>query len=216
MALDATPQYTIRATLADADLAQFAKENITGRQNLKGQVVATIDLGGTGRSKDTLRGDGKIRLRDAEIYELPIMVALLKILSVRAPDTTAFTKCDVDFHLQGDHVVLERINFSGDAISLMGQGQMNFDRQINLTFHSMVGDADVQLPFVRSFFGQASQQIMQIEVDGTVDQPITHSKAFPGVSQVFQQMKEDMQGPATPPANYPKTSKRPQDRPQLR
>ena len=84
VALDATPQYTLRATLADGDLAQFAKENISGQQDLKGQVVATIDLGGTGRSKDTLRGDGKIRLRDAEIYELPIMVALLKILSVSA------------------------------------------------------------------------------------------------------------------------------------
>ncbi len=191
--LGATTQYTLRASLADADLGQFAKENVTGRQRLDGKVMANVELQGTGRSTRTLRGGGSIRLHDADIYELPVMVALLKILNMREPDTTAFTRSDIDFRIQGEHILLDRINFSGDAISLLGLGQMNFDHQINLTFHSIVGRTEHQVPILRNVLGEASQQIMQIRVEGTIDNPTTRSEAFPRVSQAIQKLQADLQ-----------------------
>jgi hypothetical protein len=197
--LGAAPQYTLRANLTDADLAQFAKENVSGRQRLDGKVVANVELQGTGRNTHSMRGAGGIRLHDADIYELPVMVALLKILNMREPDTTAFTRSDIDFRIQGEHVLLDRINFSGDAISLLGMGQMNFDRQINLTFHSIVGRTEHQVPILRSVLGEASQQIMQIRVEGTVDNPTTRSEAFPRVSQAIQKLQADFQKKPDPP-----------------
>jgi hypothetical protein len=191
--LGSTPQYTVRASLTDADLGQFAKENVSGRQRLDGKVVANVELQGTGRSTRTLRGAGSIRLHDADIYELPVMVSLLKILNMREPDTTAFTRSDIDFRIQGEHVLLDRINFSGDAISLLGMGQLNFDRQVNLTFHSIVGRTEHQVPILRNVLGEASQQIMQIHVEGTIDHPTTRSEAFPRVSQAIQKLQADLQ-----------------------
>jgi hypothetical protein len=185
--------------MADSDLAQFAKENVRGRQRLNGKVQANVELQGTGRSLHALRGGGSIRLRDADIYELPVMVALLKIINMREPDTTAFTRSDIDFRIQGEHVLLDRINFSGDAISLLGLGQMNFDRQINLTFHSIVGRTEHQVPILRSVLGEASQQIMQIRVEGTIDNPTTRSEAFPRVSQAIQRLQADFQKNRDPP-----------------
>ncbi len=202
--LGGSPQYMLRASLTDADLGQFAKENVSGQQRLNGKVVANVELQGTGRNTHTLRGAGGIRLHDADIYELPVMVAMLKILNMREPDTTAFTRSDIDFRIQGEHVLLDRINFSGDAISLLGMGQMNFDRQIDLTFHSIVGRTEHQVPILRSVLGEASQQIMQIHVAGTIDNPTTRSEAFPRVSQAIQKLQADFQksreqsGPALP------------------
>ncbi len=205
--LGASPQYTLRASLTDADLGQFAKENVSGRQRLNGKVLANVELQGTGRNTHTIRGAGGIRLHDADIYELPVMVALLKILNMREPDTTAFTRSDIDFRIQGEHVLLDRINFSGDAISLLGMGQMNFDRQINLTFHSIVGRTEHQVPILRSVLGEASQQIMQIRVEGTVDNPTTRSEAFPRVSQAIQKLQADLQKNRDPqPLPPPPTS----------
>jgi hypothetical protein len=212
VALGTAPQYDLRATLTDADLAQFAKENVSGRQRLNGKVVASVSLSGSPRDRDTLKGQGSIRLRDADIYELPIMVSLLKILSGRVPDSTAFTKSNVDFHIQGEHVLLDNVTLSGDAVSLYGTGQMNFERQINLTFHSLGGNDDYRPALLRKVMGGASQQIMQIHVEGTLDHPVTRSEAFPVVNQALHQWQEEMQKAreqAPPSAPIPQTGSLP-------
>jgi AsmA-like C-terminal region len=199
VSLGTAPQYALQATLTDGDLAQFAKENVSGRQRLNGKVVATVGLQGSPRDRDTLKGGGSIRLTDADIYELPIMVALLKILSLHVPDSTAFTKSTIDFRVQGEHILLDHVALSGDAVSLFGQGQMNFDRQINLTFHSLGGREEFQLPMLRTVLGHASRQIMQIHVEGTLDHPITRGEAFPGVSHAIHLWQEEIQKTREPP-----------------
>ncbi len=191
--LGATQQCVLKAQLFDADMAQFARENLIGRQQLNGKVQANLDLAGTTRGTHTLGGSGSIRLRDADIYELPLMVALLKILSVKPPDVTAFSRSDIDFRVQGEHVLFDRINFNGDAISLIGQGQLNLDMQTNLTFHAMVGRDEFQVPILRNVLGEASQQLMQIHVEGTLDNPVMRKEAFPGFSQALQQLQADLQ-----------------------
>ncbi len=198
-----TPQFHLRANLTDADLAQFAKENLTGQQQLKGKVSAVVQLQGNAKGPRTFVGDGNLRLYEADIYELPAMVQLLKILSVRSPDKTAFTQGDIDFRIQGEYILLDLINFNGDAISLLGRGQMNLDTQINLTFRAIVGRGDWQLPVLRNMLANTSEQIMQIHVDGTVDHPAIRREAFPGVNQALQQLQADLQNPGPPPATAP-------------
>ncbi len=80
---------------------------------------------------------------------------------------------------------------------------MNFDRQINLTFHSLGGRDEYQLPVLRTVLGQASRQIMQIHVEGTLDHPITRGEAFPGVSHAIHLWQEEMQKPHEPLPNVP-------------
>jgi hypothetical protein len=186
-------QYYLRASLTKADLAQVAKEQINGRQKLRGELMADVELQGTGKGAHTLAGGGNVRLRNADIYELPMMVSLLKILSVRQPDSTAFTKSDIEFRLQGEHILFSKIDFLGDAVSLVGQGQMNLEKQVDLTFQAVVGPGDWQLPILRSVMREASGQIMEIHLEGPADNPNMRSQAFPGVSQALQQLQADMQ-----------------------
>ncbi len=198
-----SPQFHLRASLSDGDLAQFAQEHLVGEQTLKGKVLANLQLQGNNKGAKSLLGDGVIRLHDADVYELPAMVQLLKILSVRAPDKTAFTQSDIDFRIQGDYVIFDRINFKGDAVSLLGRGQMNLDTQVNLTFRAEIGRGDWQLPVVRTVLSEASNQVMQIHVDGTLDRPNIRREAFPGVNQALQQLQADLQNPDAPPPAAP-------------
>ncbi len=122
-------------------MARFCTEAIPGRQSLKGRIEAGVDLSGTAAGLHTLRGKGEIKLHDADIYRLPVLVALLKVLNFKPPDNSAFTTSDIKFQLDGEHVLLNNIEFSGDAISLLGKGEMNLNTDINLTLHSLVGAA---------------------------------------------------------------------------
>ncbi len=175
---------------------------MTSHQKLDGKILANIDLHGRRRA-DSLFGSGNIHLSDANVYELPVMVSLLKIIRAKAPDTTAFTECDVAFDVRGEHIVLKRINLNGDAINLMGQGALKLDGQtnpINLQFHTMVGRGNV--PLLSGILSEASQQIMSIEVTGTIDHPITRTQAFPGANQALQQLQADPNKPTPlPPAD---------------
>ncbi|MEX2187635.1 MAG: hypothetical protein WD875_12605 [Pirellulales bacterium] len=185
------PTFWLAAQLANGDVRQYALEMIPGRQNVAGKFNASTQLWG-GEGLHTLRGEGRIRLREADVYQLPVMVAMLKVLSVRAPDANAFTDGDIDYRVEGNHVYLDRINVKGDAISLLGKGEANFDRQIKLNFYTVVGRDEFQLPIVRPLLGEASRQMMQIRVDGSLDNPQVKPEAFPGAKLFLQQVQEDL------------------------
>jgi hypothetical protein len=189
LAPGARPRYGLQVTLVDADLAAAARELLLNRQNLRGRLQGTLALSGAGHSRNTWSGRGNIHLRDANVYELPVMISMLKILSVRAPDPNAFSKSDVDFHIQGEHVYFEKINFTGDAISLLGKGEMNFEGETRMTFTPVVGRAEVGIPILRNLFTGASQQLMVIHVGGNIQNPDIRKEAMPGVNQALQNLQ---------------------------
>ena len=192
------PRYGLRGSLAGADLARCAAEIAPGQQRLRGKIAAAVEVTGSGRSTNALSGRGTIRLRDADVYELPVMISLLKLLSVRAPDQNAFSSSDIEFRIGGEHLYFDRIDFSGDAISLRGKGEMDFQQAIRMTFYTVVGRGDLNLPVLKEVFKGASQQILQIHVDGTLRNPEVKKDPFPGVNQALQQLGGDPPQPESP------------------
>jgi AsmA-like C-terminal region/Domain of Unknown Function (DUF748) len=206
VALDDTPHYAVQAKLNNVDVNRFCTESVPGRQKLKGNVDASIRLTGSAAGLHTLNGDGQLQLTNADIYELPVMVALLKVLNLKRPDTNAFTKSDVAFHIDGEHVILKNIEFSGDAISLVGDGEANLNTDINLKLQPIVGRSDLQLPAWKRLMGAASEQIMQIHVTGTLADPHPKREALPTINHALQTLQTDMQPQnrtLPPPPNTP-------------
>ncbi len=193
VSLEETPRYSAQVAIAEADLARFCTEAIPGRQSLKGRIEAGVDLSGSAAGLHTLRGKGEIKLHDADIYRLPVLVALLKVLNFKPPDNSAFTTSDIKFQLDGEHVLLNNIEFSGDAISLLGKGEMNLNTDISLTLHSLVGRSDLELPVFKRMMGGASEQIMQIKITGTLADPKAKREAFPKITEALQSIQGGMQ-----------------------
>ena len=184
--LETDPRYFVHAELTGADLARCGQEALAGEHHLSGQVTANIDLSGIGRGTHNLRGNGSIAVDNAVLYELPVMVALLKTFRGRAPDTNAFNTADLDFRMEGEHVYLNNIVCLGDAINLRGAGELNWDHTVKLTFYPIVGRDEARLPVVDRLLGRASQQIVLIHVDGSLDAPETRTEPFPALAQALQ------------------------------
>jgi hypothetical protein len=193
-----TPRYLLQATLTGGDLDVFAREQLAGKQRLRGKVGAGLVLSGNGASLHSMTGGGEIRLSDADIYELPFMVRLLSILSVRMPDKSGFTNSTVQFAVTGEILELKKIEFSGDAISLIGNGEMNLNCDVQATLAAIVGRSDWQLQMFKNVMGQASKQFMQIRVDGNLADPQIHREAFPAFNQALEQLQAGMQPRAQP------------------
>ncbi len=202
--LGPVPRWGLHATLDQADLARCAQEVLTGEHSLQGRLQAALDLRGAGSSTNAMVGHGAIRLDSADVYELPLMIALLKILSIRSPDRNAFSKSDIRFRVEGQHIYFDQIDFSGDAISLLGKGEMDFQQNVRMTFHAIVGRGDLDLPVLKQVLGGASQQIMLIHVTGTMQQPETRREAFPAVNKALQQLQTDLHGKPEPVGWWPR------------
>jgi hypothetical protein len=180
----ASQRFELNATLSDADLRRLAQQWVPGRQNLTGTMLASVSLRGQGRSLNALGGHGSVQLRNADIYELPVMIAMLKILSVRSPDRTAFSESHADFVVQGPHLYFDPITFTGDAVSLEGKGEMDFQAVLHLQFRARLGRNQLNLPLIKDVLGGASEQIMTIHVDGPLQDPVTTKVAFPALRQL--------------------------------
>jgi AsmA-like C-terminal region len=191
------PSYHVDVSAGGVDLRRITSERLGGPRDLTGTVSGKLSLDGAGKSTYALAGAGELHIVDANIYKLPVLVALLKVLSNRSPDTTAFDRCDAQFDIHGEQIHFAHLNLLGDALSLYGRGDTSFDRNLNLEFYSMVGPGGFTLPLLSSMAGQASKQILQLKVDGSIDNPQIHREAFPAVNQVLQQIQAELQ-PATP------------------
>lgn len=214
--LGGAPHYNLQARLSGADLALCAKETMAGQHRLKGKVFASVGLRGTGRSLNSMQGRGEIKLREADVYELPLMISLLKLLSIREPDSNAFSEGDMRFYIGGNHVYFNPINFSGDAISLRGNGEMDFQSNVNLKFYTVVGRDKWRVPVISPVLSGASQQALVINVTGPLSNPHMTRDILPLAKEALQQLQADLRGmnilpppsegnqpPAAPPSNQP-------------
>jgi hypothetical protein len=194
--LGGTPRFVLHATLSQGDLARLAQEVLPGRQNLQGDIFAEVELHGTGRSLNLLGGYGKIQTHRAYVYDLPVMAALVKFVRIHPPDRNAVASSDVDFRIEGNHIYLDPITLSGDAMGLVGKGEMNFQGDIRLTFHTKVGRGNLNVPVLKQVFGSASQQLLLVHVGGTLQNPEISNEPFPGLNRALQQLQgERPEGP---------------------
>jgi hypothetical protein len=184
--------FLVQASLVNGDLKRIAQETTGERRALSGKVIGQIRLGGTSHGAHTWRGEGLIRLRDADIYQLPVMVSLLKVLRLQPPDATAFTNSNIDFHVAGEHLYFDRIDFTGDAISLWGSGEMSLERQLALKLFVQVGRGDAPIPIVGDLvsrvFREAGRNLLLIHVTGPLESPDLRPETFPGLNEMFEQM----------------------------
>ena len=97
---------------------------------------------------------------------------------IRPPDQNAFRDATIKYRIEGEHIYFDSIDFfRGDAIGLHGHGEMDFQSQIRLTFSPKVGRGELALPLVNEILRGASEQLMEIHVDGTLQDPKTRSRA---------------------------------------
>jgi hypothetical protein len=195
--------FAVAASLTDADLQRLSGDVLPGAaapdgdaRRFSGRVSGSVELSGLRAGTHSLAGRGQVRLRDATIYELPLVVALLKVLRVKAPDRNAFGSSLVDFRIEGPHAYLDTIELSGDAISLVGTGEVDFDTNVKMVFRSIMGDSQQQLPAMKRVLGGASGQFMLIHVDGTLAQPELSTEAFPTLAAALQKLQAQQRNAA--------------------
>lgn len=177
--------------------------SLTGNDQLKGKMYGAVTLSGTDSSLHALRGKGEFHLVDADIYRLSIMASLLKILSLKEVNDTGFSSSDMKFRIEGNHIYFDQIDFYGDAFSLIGKGEMDFQSRVKLVFYSVMGRNDKKIPIISPLLHATGRQMLLISIKGPVQNPQISQQPLPGLNMAIQQMENEW----TPPAILPQSSR---------
>jgi len=187
--------YFVQAALTDGSLSEFATETAMQHHDFSGRAYAGIQLRGNASGSHSTRGNGNISLRDARIYEVPVILALLNVLRIKEPDRTAFDQGEMKFTVNGENIDFQKIELNGDALSLIGKGTVNLDSAVDLDFYTTMGRNRWFIPVLTKLYHASSKQVWWVEVDGSLAAPKTKHQVLPGLNEslkkLFPEFAED-------------------------
>lgn len=169
--LGSETSYTVVMTMRDALLERYAELYLPNQHDLRGIMTGEAELSGRGNSTRNLTGRGQLLIRPAALYQLPVMLAVVKQLNGGSPNNTAFDEAQAFFKIANNQFEFDQVDLKGAALNLKGFGRVRFDRRISFDFFSSVPRARAPLAILQQVVGQATVGWMGVEVRGTLDNP---------------------------------------------
>lgn len=165
-------RYQVR--LVEANLKDCLLDLGEPNPQTNGNLWVQCDLVGSFTNMSSMEGKGNVWLRNANLYQLPIMIRLFNLLSVR-PDQSAFDAVDIRFGIDGDRIPIEELSLDGNLVSLRGSGWVNMRRALHLNLDANVSRRTIVGAVMRPLQGEYPSHLFRIEVTGTTNDPIVRS-----------------------------------------
>ena len=196
--------FAVNMSLQNAKLASVLSELQQAKGELQtdtvGNLSAQMYLEGILGTKELLRGNGKAVLSGAKMYELPLLVQLLNVVSITPTEEAAFTNGEAVFNLNEDLIVFEDLKLWGSLIALHGSGMLDGRQDLNLRFDTRVSPRNI-FTRVLSPLGDQPYTLWTIDVNGPLNDPKVKGRTLEGVGNTFQQIIGRVNGTITGPGD---------------
>jgi hypothetical protein len=189
--LGPTLHYELNLTAMQVKLEEFGKYNLgASGSEFSGQAKARLYLRGTGTEVSGLEGHGSVDVPSGKMYDLPVLLDLLKVLGLRPLDRTAFEEAHASFSIKGPRVLVSQLDLFGNAISLSGQGELDLDTNaVQLDFYAVWGRIMQMLPsMLRPLPPALAQQLLKIKVRGKLDNVVCTKEPVPGLVEPLERL----------------------------
>jgi hypothetical protein len=123
-------RYQVWLTVNSAQLEEVARHYKLGTDaDLKGIAQAQIEINNykwdQKAGRYAVEGAGKIDVPTGRMYNLPILLELVKVFKLQAPDKTAFEEAHAVFRVQGDRIKVDQLDLIGKAVCVGGSGELD-------------------------------------------------------------------------------------------
>ena len=152
----------------------------SGSTALLGATVSLQGVPGRSASRD---GRGAIDVRNAKMYELPLIIAMLHLLNLSLPRTDAFDQAAADFLVNGEMIQFEGIRFKSPSLEVSGTGTMAITSQeldLNMDIRNPGG---IKLGPLTDLIDRLRNELIQIHVGGTPAKPQASFRSLQGIKK---------------------------------
>jgi hypothetical protein len=159
--------YSLNVVLKNADM-----RTVTGQaQDIRGQLSASLALEGEWVDTSTRRGRGDATVSGKNIYQIPLLLGLWDVTNLSLPALSPFSEGTARYSVDGQRITFEQIQMRSNTMVMGGSGWLDFgSKQVRMTF-STDNPNWPTLPLVSDLLQGAKQELMQIQVKGTVQDP---------------------------------------------
>ena len=161
--------------------SDFANKGLLdGQLRLDGDLARLIDI----------RGRGSFRIRDTSLWAIPVFQALFAQLGFDTVGT--FSEMNSSFTIEDGSIELGELTVKSDLLSLVGQGNIDFDSSIDQQLQVRYSVVD-RLTLLRRLLYQIQNSLIRISIRGTLSRPYVLIEGL--FSQFFSLSKEKLQLP---------------------
>jgi hypothetical protein len=194
VALTEPLRYGVSLSVEDLDLHDLFRsgEGATASQpsfEVRGLLRGNLQMTGTAGQPQTRQATGVLKITQARINRLPVVLGLVDIVYLWLPGQGGFAEGDVVYRLQGDKLILQEISLHGPASSLLGSGWVNLkDESLHLTFLTAPPGYLPRLAGVEDLLSGLSREIVEVRVTGTLSKPVPQTVSLPGLDAAVRRL----------------------------
>ncbi|HYJ07179.1 MAG TPA: AsmA-like C-terminal region-containing protein [Chthoniobacterales bacterium] len=146
---------------------------------VKGKLEGFLNANGTTADPDALTGTGEIILRDGEVRQYSLLVALGQLLQIQELQQLHLDQAQVKFHINPGVVTIDELVFRSQNIRLTATGTVSFDGKLHLESQLAVNEKMRSQLFraLRENFQPTDEPgytAVSFQVSGTVGRPKTN------------------------------------------
>ena len=134
-------KYRLWLTASGVKLEDVARHHKLGSGELKGLAQADVLLENKldpRSGRPVLTGTGRVDVPHGRLYNLPVLLELVKVLKGQTPDGVAFDEAHAAFEVLGDRLKVTQLDLLGSAVSLGGSGEMDVaGKDVNFEFYTI-------------------------------------------------------------------------------
>jgi hypothetical protein len=162
--------YLANLVLSDADLPRLLlSASATEEERRKvgtGRVTASLSLQQTFGPQGDRTGRGDLVVANANIYDVPLSMGLMQIVTLRLPIAHSFQHATMSYYLRNDEITFEKILLESSGVNLAGTGTVTLsDRALNLSF--ITATPNMNIPIFSAF----QRELLEVSVTGTAGNP---------------------------------------------
>ncbi|MCX5715510.1 MAG: hypothetical protein NTV07_01350, partial [Candidatus Omnitrophica bacterium] len=170
------PPYTANLVLDGVDLNKLIADTDLKGRTMSGTAALKTTLRGYGKNTDTMKGEGSVLIKGSYLWEMPLLKGLGDLLFLPNLSSIVFEEVSGNFIITNKTITTSNLGFHSKGISLLAEGGVNFDGNLDLMVTTSVSEDFVKdtSEFQRLaglLFAQAGQFLGNIKINGTIKKP---------------------------------------------
>jgi len=192
---DKDTRYDVRGAIHGVDVKRVlavdrnAASVKPSRHEVAGVADASLTLVGTVGKPPSRKGTGRIEVRDAQLFHMPLISAVLNVINLSLPTGELTDYAEASFYVLGSRLKLEDIYFEGHGLAFVGSGTLSLpDKGLDLNLVYMNANQSLRVPGLSDAVESAIGNIVELHVTGPIHQPRVVPRALPGISEELKRL----------------------------
>jgi hypothetical protein len=161
-------RYTMNLIIRNADVRELTEEY---SPDMRGELTASLALEGAWGDARVRRGRGDVVIVGKELYRVPLVLGVLQVTDLSLPIGGPFTRGTARYNIEGTRINFEQMDLRSDQMQVNGTGYLDFGtKQVRMSLATDNPNA-FKVPFLHDILQGARQELFQINVRGTVQDP---------------------------------------------